>query len=782
MATKISSTHNAPCFFKMHFLKSVVFSFGILMNTSCLADNFYQQYQQQAEDIVAQMSIEEKIGQMVLPTFNFLTANRGPDALEEAKAAWFVETDLLTLGKICGFEAISQFHIGAVLQDGGPLAYSGDDQTLPQWLKLTKMANLFYSGPPGTNLLLGTDSVHGDQHIAGTILFPQNIGLGATHNKDLIEQVGYWTRRDMLSSGFNWSFSPSVAVGHDYRWGRFYECYSANLSLIKTFARHYINGLQGIVDQKVMTGALATAKHFIGDGDTRLGTDEGYTYSKSLKKCWKENGAGYEGAVQASTGSIMASYSSLNDIPMHFGGAFDILNQFRNKGIQGKKDKIYQLEGFVVSDYVGVSRAIYKCLQTANKCHLFDSGTKTSDFHQFARTIARAKKHKACSPFNSKDPNDLFDLYVRGIAKSVNSGVDMFMIAYNAAWLDPFDYEKIPPHAMLSPLYYNKIEVVVNALLTAVSRGLISQEKLNDSVTRIIRVKLSMDTPQPSLPSADEIAQEANISLQSAEQSLVLLKNKNDLLPVQPNSIKNIFLIGAYDDIGSQNGGWTVTWQGQKGNKYWLPGSAEKANSHATSILDGIRTIFGNTATLYEGEEAVLKAKLKNIVSENSIAIVAIGEPPYAEYNGDVDNGNPWYTRGAFMGENIYMPIIQSKFLGIKFSSQQMKAIRYLKKHGVKIVTVLFSGRPLVITEGRKAPLPQSNAFIAAFLPGTSGGQAIANAIFGKYGFKSSKSKISHNTYYSNTLPFGWPASMEEVTKHRYTLFPIGYGLETSAF
>lgn len=779
MATKLFSTFDTPRF-KMHLVKSFVFSFGILLNGPSFADNFYQQYQQQAEEIVAQMSTEQKIGQMILPTFAFLTANRGPDALTEAKAAWYLEPDLLTLGKICGFEAISKFHIGAVLQDGGPLAYSGDDQTTPQWLKVSQMANLFYTGPAGTNLLLGTDSVHGDQHVTGSILFPHNIGLGATHNKGLIEQIGYWNARNMQSTGFNWSFSPTVAVGYDYRWGRFYECYSANLALIKAFGRHYINGLQGIANQK-LSGVLATAKHFIGDGDTQRGTDEGDGFSKSLKKCWKENGAGYEGAVEASVGSIMASYSSLNDIPMHFGGDFDILNQFRNEGIQGKKDKIYRLEGFVVSDYVGVSRAIYKCLQTANKCHLLDRGTQTRDFHRFARTIARAKKHDSFSSFNSKDPNDLFDLYVRGIAKSVNAGVDMFMIANNAAWFNPFDYEKKPPHAMLSPLYYNKIEVVVNALSTALSRGLISQEKLDDAVTRIIRVKLSLAATAPTPPTADEIAAEASISLQAAEQSLVLLKNKQDLLPVQPSTIKNIFLIGAYDDIGSQNGGWTVTWQGQKGNKYWLPGSSEKASSHATSILDGIRSIFGNSVTLYEGEDAALHAKFKNIASENSIAIVAIGEPPYAEYNGDVDNGNPWYTRGALMGENIYMPIIQSKFLGIKFTSQQMKAIKYLKKHGVKIVTVLFSGRPIVITEGRKAPLPHSNAFIAAFLPGTSGGQAIANAIFGNYGFKSIKNKISHKTYYSNTLPFGWPASMKEVTKHHYTLFPIGYGLETSA-
>ena len=279
----------------------------------------------------------------------------------------------------------------------------------------------------------------------------------------------------------------------------------------------------------------------------------------------------------------------------------------------------------------------------------------------------------------------------------------------------------------------------------------------------------------------NELIAEASVSLEAAEQSLVLLKNEEEILPIQPNLIQHVFLMGAYDDIGSQNGGWTVTWQGQKGNIYWPPFSIEKATSFATSILDGVRTILGVSPNYYLGEDQVLSANFNEITSENSIAIVAIAEPPYAEYNGDIDNGNPWYTLGALTGQNIYNSPIQPTFLGVEFTDSEYAAVKYLKNQGIKVVTVLFSGRPTIITKGICAPLKPSDAFIAAFLPGTSGGQAIANAIFGRYGFKSVQSKIKKKTYSSNTLPFAWPASMKEVKAHDATLFPVGFGLETKA-
>jgi beta-glucosidase len=699
---------------------------------------FFPQYEEQAVAIVSSMTLAEKIGHMVLPTFDFLTQSLGSDQMALAQAAWQQSPPLPAseLGPILGFDQISSLHLGAVLQAGGPISYSGQEQGLAQWQRLADTAAYYYNGPAGTQLLQGTDAIHGNQHVVGSIIFPHNIGLGATHNPNLVQSIANYTALNIINSHFNWSFMPTVARGQDYRWGRFYECFSSDNDVLKALSYSYVLGLQAIDNTGTyLEGVLGTAKHFLGDGATQNGVDEGYAYARNSRTDWLNNGIGYEGAVLdgANVGSIMASYNSTNGVPMHFGGPFDLINQFCRTGIVGSDGQIYKMDGFVVSDYVGVSRAIYKN-----------------------------------NVLNNQNMS-----YVEGLARSVNAGVDLFMIAL-AAYENPFIYETQPPYATLSPLYYTTVQQFVDYLTTAVTSGLIPMSRIDEAVTRIIRTKLSMQNTLPGQDSSDE---EFAVAKQAAEQSLVLLKN-NSVIPVSSGSIQNVFLMGKYDDIGAQCGGWTINWQGQGGNGYWAKGSINKTTSYASSILDGVVSILGDTPTYFLGENSIVTGDLSDVNVSNSIAIIVIGEYPYAEYNGDVDNLNPWYLKGAITGENLYITPDQAKFLGVEFTSQQTSAIARLQSFGVNVITVLISGRPLVITEGEGAPLPLSNALIAAWLPGTAGGIAIANAIFGQDSTNFNQSyQINGKTYYSNTLPFAWPSSMREVLKQKPTLFPLGYGL-----
>lgn len=699
----------------------------------CLSSSIFDQYDKEAKTIISKMTLKQKIGQMILPTFDLLTNQKGPDAMINAKKAWNKEEGK-KLGVTLGFDAIEKYCLGAVLQSGNPMSYCQENQDLDQWRKLTETANLFYVDFSNgkTKLLIGNDAVHGNQHMPGEILFPHNIGLGATHNPALAEQIARDTMLNLLYSGFNWSYMPTVAIGHDYRWGRMYESFSSDHSVVKALALSYVRGLQAIADGSIC-GVLATAKHFIGDGDTKNGMDEGNAYSSSLQTCWDKNAAGYEGSIMADVGSIMASYSSLNDIPMHFGGDFDILNKFRNEGIEGKDGKKYQLKGFVVSDFEGVSRSAYKY------------------------NLLNKKKIG----------------FVEAVAMSINAGIDMLMIDNNS-YINPFDRALKPFCKMLSKVYYADIPTVINAITAAVSRKLVSEDRIDEAAARIIRTKLAMKPQKGKDPSPNQ----KKHSLDAALQSLVLLKNTKNILPFSSRKIKNVFLMGNYDDIGSQNGGWTINWQGQMGNEFWAKGSINKKRSNATSILDGLKIIL-DSANYYEGEDNILNKKLNGVNSSNSLAIIAVAEIPYAEYNGDIGNKNPWYRKGAIMRENRYMPAVQPKFLGVSFTKNQIKAIKYLKKLKIPIVAAVFSGRPLVITKGHHAPLRVSDAFIAAFLPGTSGGQAVANAIFGNYKFKSIMTKIDGQQYYSNTLPFAWPSSMKEVRSNHPALFETGYGLSS---
>ena len=743
----------------------------LLLTSTALAETqfSYDRFIPQAKSIVAHMSVEEKVGQMLLPTYDVMVRTDAPNATEACKAAWPTTEDVVALGAICNFNTIAKYHLGAILTAGGPIPFSDmSHQGLPDWQKLTKMTQEYYhqdtKNPASvTTILLGTDAIHGNQHVTGTVLFPHNIGLGATHNPALIKTVTRLTTNDVLDSGFNWSFMPTIAIVKDYRWGRTYESFSENPVLMKAYARAYIEGAQEIEHGRI-TGTLSTAKHFIGDGETEYGQDEGYTYTESLQSIWASQGAGYEGAVEAHIGSVMVSYNSLNNIPMHFGGDYDILNKFRNVGIQGSDQKTYQLGGFVVSDYAAVSRAAFKE-------YLLDPTIDVDAMNQ----------------------EQLQTYYVKSIARSVNAGVDMFMLG-NGPYANPFNYtfdESTNTLTNHSLAYYTEISTVQQALLTAINnyntndkQDSISPEKLNDVVTRIIAVKLSMQSQ--AIKQNQDI--NARLSLKAAEQSLVLLKNDADLLPVKQNTVKNIVLIGDINDIGKQNGGWTINWQGQAGNEFWAQGSAMKASAHATSIEDGVKNILGDSVQ-YVNENAVI---LDALSKENTVAIVAIGEPPYAEYMGDVDNASrsilfegrdihtDWYTRGALGEENPAMSASQSDFLGITLTEKQAGLIAALRAKGIPVVTVLFSGRPVIITEGNaRAPLQNSDAFIAAFLPGTSGGQAIANAIFGRYSFKSGTSVINGKNYNSNTLPFAWPKDMNDVRSHSYHLFPAEYGLAT---
>jgi beta-glucosidase len=565
--------------------------------------------EQKVESLLAQMTLDEKIGQMTqVRHFDDIT-------LEEIKTKF----------------------IGSIIHTQGPTPGNNAAEWQAKFVQLQWLALSTRLGIP---MFFGVDAVHGQNTYAGATIFPHNIGLGAANNPKLVEDAAAITAIEAQATGFNWVFSPCVAIPYNEKWGRVYEAFSESTEITTELTKASVRGHQGLPGHPI--SLIATAKHFIGDGATDFGV-EGGNATLSEEEVLKRLLPPYRAAVEAGVGSVMASFNSLDGVPMHAHRTMitDVL-----KGS-------LKFEGIVVSDW------------------------------------------KAYSRFGGNN--------------IINAGVDVVMAVEG-------DFN----------MY---VEGVRNGVLS----GEISQERIDDAVRRILRQKFRVglfDNPFPDLSLIPKIGVQAHrdVARQAVRESLVLLKNETNVLPLKKDA--KIVVVGEFaDNSGLQSGGWTVNWQGMTENY-----------SGATTILDGIRK-FSTGEVIYD------KDGTGN--HDADIALIVVGETPYAEFFGDV---------GGVM--NKYQ---------LTLTEAHQTLIDVYAAKGIKTVVVLISGRPLVITK----QLEQVDAFVAAWLPGSEG-DGIAEVLFGAYNF-------------TGKLPHSWPKS-EEDYQGKYgpnfwdrsiePLFPIGFGLQ----
>ncbi len=576
----------------------------------------------QIDELLPKLTLEQKVGQVI-------QADNGSVTPEEVK----------------------QYRLGAVLSGGnsapGPLPYA-DTKT---WLE---MADKYYNASiddEGVEVAIpciwGIDAVHGHANLTGAIVFPHNIGLGAMHNPDLIEQIATVTAHELTVSGHDWTFAPTLAVPQDVRWGRSYEGFSEDPEIVRSYADRIVYGLQGRFGEEDFMGAgrvISSAKHFLADGATEKGVDQGDALI-SEEELRKIHAAGYYSAIPAGVQTVMASFSSWQGRKLH--GDKDLLTDVL-KGRLG-------FNGFVVGDWNGHGQV---------------AGCTNTD-----------------------------------CAQSLNAGLDMFMAP--DSW---------------KGLYESTLEHVKN--------GTVPMERLDDAVRRILRVKMASGIFTKGAPSTRKNAGDESllglpknraIARQAVRESMVLLKN-NGLLPL--DATKTILVVGdGAESISKACGGWTRSWQGVGHTNDEFPNSE--------SILEGIR-------------EAVHEAGGKVVFSANgdtSVAadvVVAIyGEDPYAEFQGDREN----------------LDFVPNGF--------DVNTLAEFQSQGVPIVSVFLSGRPL----WSNPEINLSDAFVAAWLPGTEGG-GISDLLFQR----------DPSFDFTGRLSFSWPASAV-VSKDAEPLFRLGYGL-----
>lgn len=242
---------------------------------------------------------------------------------------------------------VRRYHLGAVLNGGNSGPHGNDKAPAPEWLKL---ADAFWAasvdrrdGGVGIPVIWGTDAVHGHSNIIGATLFPHNIALGATHDARLVEAIGAATAQEIRATGLDWTFAPTVTVPQDYRWGRAYEGYGSDPALVATLTGAMLKGLQGAPNAQDLIAAgkvIASTKHFIGDGATAGGIDQGDA-QVSEAELRDIHGAPYGPAIEGGVATVMASFSSWQGRKM--AGNAGLLT-----GVL--KDRM-QFGGFVLSDW-----------------------------------------------------------------------------------------------------------------------------------------------------------------------------------------------------------------------------------------------------------------------------------------------------------------------------------------------------------------------------------------------------------------------------------------------
>jgi beta-glucosidase len=278
--------------------------------------------EQRVDAALRSLSLRQKVGQMTQPEVQSIT----PDE-------------------------VRRYAIGTVLNGGG--GWPGKDRTATpaQWREVSqRYQDAAQAATPGIPLLWGADAVHGHGNVRGATLFPHHIGLGASGDADLVRDIGRATARAVRATGLHWAFSPTLAVVQDIRWGRSYESFGADPQLVRRLGRAEVEGLQeGLAEGR---GVLASAKHFVGDGGTLRGTDQGVTHATPAELATR-HGAGYLGALDAGVLTVMVSYSSW----VAAGGAGPQGKMHGNRTlITGVLKQRLAFDGLVVSDWNGVGQ------------------------------------------------------------------------------------------------------------------------------------------------------------------------------------------------------------------------------------------------------------------------------------------------------------------------------------------------------------------------------------------------------------------------------------------
>ncbi|WP_166920833.1 glycoside hydrolase family 3 N-terminal domain-containing protein [Flavobacterium poyangense] len=578
-------------------------------------------------ELLSKMTLEEKVGQMTQINIT---------VFEDSKRVGYVDAAKLKQG-------IQDYHIGSILNVPNPGA-----PTIQRWQELmTAISNEANKSRLKIPILYGIDAIHGASYTVGATLFPQQIGLAATFNTDLVKRGAEISAYETRASSIPWVFSPDLDFPRNPAWSRMWESFGEDAYLSSKMAVALVDGFeQNNVGSKYSVASCM--KHYIGYGSTTTGKDR--TPSIIPERILRQYDLTiYEAAIKAGAKSVMVSSGEINGTPVH-SSKHIITDILKNE---------LGFEGVVLTDWKDI---IY--LHTRHK-------------------VAETKRD--------------------AVRIAVMAGIDMSMV--------PEEFT-----------FYTD-------LVDLVKKGEVPMSRIDDAVTRILRMKFELNLFQknvadlkdyPKFGSAEHI-QEA---YQTAAESITLLKNNDAVLPLNKN--EKILVTGATaNSMKNLNGGWSYTWQGENSDTY----AADKL-----TILEAFQAKLGKENVLYtagadiEKEDDAEIQKAVELAKSASKIVLCLGEKNYTETPGDISN--------------IFM------------SKSQIKLALALAKVNKPIVLVLNEGRPRLISDFED----KMSAVVQCYLPGNEGGRALVDILYG-------------DVNPSGKLPYNYPRYPNSLEKYnrKYT-------------
>ena len=587
----------------------------------------------QVEQTLKKLTLEEKIGQMMELVTDLFGANdkNGVFYIDEHK------TDSI----------LSRYKIGSILNAPNTCA-----PTAKQWEKYIAQIQKISMKRIGIPCVFGLDQNHGSTYTQGGTLFPQNINVAASFNREIARRSAEATAYETRAVSVPWTYSPTVDLGRDARWPRIWENFGEDCYLSSEMGKAMVYGFQGEDPNNIDQYHIATSmKHFMGYGVPWTGKDRTPAYI-SPADLREKHFAPFLAGLQAGALTVMVNSASVNGMPMH-----------ANKDIlTGWLKEETGWDGVLITDWADINNL-------------------------YTREMV------------AKDKKDALRI-------AINAGIDMIMEPYSC---DACGY-----------------------LVELVKEGKIPMSRIDDACRRVLRMKYRLDlfkNPTQKLKNYPKFGGEefAKLALEGATESMVLLKNKGNILPLQHG--KKILLTGPNaNQMRCLDGGWSYTWQGHRADEF-----AGKYN-----------TIYEAFCNEYGKENVILN---QGVTYNEKGKYWEENEP---QIQGAVDAAKDADIIVACIGENSYTET-PGNLTDLWLSENQRNLVKELAKTGKPVVLVLNEGRPRLIADIE----PLAQGIIDILIPGNMGGDALANLVSGKSNF-------------SGKMPYTYPKEINSLANYDF--------------